>query len=265
MQELKEQIDLFYELIERNESEQKYQEFLEKYTKFIPRQFVQHHGIHLKLALSKTSLGGELNCDFLYLSKTSKDWNCVFIEIEKPYSKYFKDGADEFHSDFQQGLNQINKWRSWLSQNGNRDGFLNSINYIMGQGWLGNPCHFKYILVTGRSAEFSQNSQRRSLISACERDDFKILTYDSLAEGIDQKPELYIGAKKNNHIKIISEKFNDESLFSWIPPEMLRITQLLKDDIINNRHEWFHSSLTEGYEWVLDEMLPKIKVTNPGR
>lgn len=255
----------FYSLLDEQREEQFYQAFLEANTAFIPRQFVQHHGIHLKLALSKVPFGSELKCDFLYFSKSSRDWNCVLVEIEKPGSKYFKVGTDDFHGDFLNALDQMARWRAWFSQDDNRRGFLNSLGHVQGSGWTENPTSFKYVLVHGRTAEHKNNPQRKSRISSQERDDFKILSYDSLLEGASHNPELYVGVKKSGHIKIISKIFVDEAIFSWIPTDMLRITEALRTDCFKNRHRWFHASVEEGFDYALDQRLPEIRVEADGR
>ena len=255
----------FCKLLAANAPEQSYQDFLEKHPFLIPRQFVQHHGIHLKLVLSKVSFGSDWKCDFLYLSKSSRDWHCVLVEIEKPWSRYFKDGSNELHRDFTSANDQIMRWRSWFAQDGNRLGFLTSLRFVQSDSWASNPTYFKYVLVHGRSAEHEHDPGRRQRLSAYERDDFKIVSYDSLLSGTNQSTDLYVGVKKNDHVKIVSTRFVDEAIFSWIAPQRLRITQALQSDILRNRGKWFHRTTEEGYEYVLDHRLSEVPVEPEGR
>lgn len=102
-------------LLEEFKSEQDLQKFLEINTQFIPREFVQNHGIDKKLVFRKLKLADNYITGFFYLSKSSDDWNCVFIELEKPNCRFFKGKSNDFHNDFLKGLNQIDKWRSWFS------------------------------------------------------------------------------------------------------------------------------------------------------
>ena len=44
-----------------------------------------------------------------------------------------------------------------------------------------NPTYNKYVLVFGRRSEYATNEDRRRLVHAMEDNDFKILTFDSLA------------------------------------------------------------------------------------
>ena len=97
----------FIALLDKRAVEQEYQELIEKITALVPREFIQNHGVHLDVVFRKLSLGADYTTDFFYLSKSSIDWNCVLIEIEKPQSRYFKDGSNKFHPDFQAALEQI--------------------------------------------------------------------------------------------------------------------------------------------------------------
>src|SRR4028118_163923 len=109
-------LDAYNELLAGDYPEQRYQEFLEKNSSFIPREFVQNHGIHLSLVLRKLSLGADLATDFFYLSKSSGDWNLVLIEIEKPSSRYFNADGETFHCDFRNAIQQIGRWRAWFAE-----------------------------------------------------------------------------------------------------------------------------------------------------
>jgi len=80
----------FLELLNEGHEEQIYQTFLEQNTHLIPREFVQNHGIGLGLVLRKLPFGADYKTDFFYFSKSSDDWNAVFIELEKPTSQFLR-------------------------------------------------------------------------------------------------------------------------------------------------------------------------------
>jgi hypothetical protein len=124
-----------------------------------------------------------------------------------------------------------------------------------------NPCHLKYVLVHGRKSEFLGNSLRRSLIQAREASDFKIMTYDSLVEALDTKGELYVGARKNEHIELLSTKFLEETIFAWIDPTLLLITDELRADAQANRAMWNHYQAD--LNLVMDAVLPRIGRCRP--
>jgi hypothetical protein len=104
------------------------QSYLEQHTRFIPREFVQNHGIGL--VLRKLSFGADYKTDFFYFSKSSDDWNAIFIELEKPSSRFFKGNTNEFHGDFHRALQQINQWKAWFLSDQNKAGFLASVGAV---------------------------------------------------------------------------------------------------------------------------------------
>lgn len=253
----------FIALLDKQGNEQEYQEFIEKNTALVPREFIQNHGVHLDLVFRKLSLADDYTTDFFYLSKSSADWNCILIEIEKPQSKYFKDASNKFHPDFQAALEQINSWRAWFSNRSNFDGFINgTISLLRGPvDWMWhNPCYIKYVLVHGRRNEFEENEIRRRLIRAQERDDFHILSYDSLVESLHSKAELYLARRKNEHVEILSNNFVSEAPFALIAPSYIKITDELRQSILDNKKSWRHYSVSAlpGRRLVLENVLQKI-------
>lgn len=117
--------DEFKKLISEEYPEERYQKAIEKNTRLVSREFVQNHDVHFDVVLRKLSLARDYVTDFFFLAKSSADWNCVLIEIEKPSSKYFKNGSLNFHDDFLAGLNQISRWRAWFENQDNFNSFVN--------------------------------------------------------------------------------------------------------------------------------------------
>lgn len=230
----------FLKLLDEEHNEQFYQDYLAHNSFLVPWEFIQNHGIHLNLCIRKLALSNDYTTDFFYLSKSSGDWNCVLIEIEKPSSKYFKDGTSEFHSDFTTAVNQINNWRAWFSKPVNFNHFIdNTLKMIRVPSYLADtPCFIKYVLVMGRRKEYLENSHRRNLIQAQKREDFHILSYDNLIKGPSSGGNIYIGVRKNDHIEIISEDYICDSIFTTMPAEQLRIKEQLQTDIFANRNDW---------------------------
>ena len=72
----------------------------------------------------KLPFGTNYKSDFFYLSKSSDDWNCVFIELERPQAKFFKPKSNELTDEFLAGLNQIDTWRAWFLNAANRQFFV---------------------------------------------------------------------------------------------------------------------------------------------
>ena len=221
-------------LIADEHNEQIYQDFLESHTRFIPREFLQNHGVAQHLVLRKLSFGADYKTDFFYFSKSSDDWNAVFIELEKPSSKFFKASSNDFHLDFISALQQINQWRAWFLSDRNRGAFLSTVSAIqVPEHMAGNPTNNKYVLVFGRRSEYASNVDRSRLIAASESHDFKIITFDSLAEDLDWKYELTVESRHNEFIDILTDEIVDPSLYAWVEPTQLRVSKILYDKIKN--------------------------------
>lgn len=248
--------DRFLRLMDADHPEQVYQRFMEENTCLIPREFVQNHGIHFDLVLRKLSLAKDYAPDFFYLSKSSADWNLVFIEIEKPRSRYFKGQSNDLHPEFLAGLDQIARWRAWFDNPANLTGFTDGTIAPIRVPMARNPCHIKYVLVHGRRSEFEGNEFRRGLIRAREAVDFHIISFDSLLESLNSKGPLYLGIRKNEYVEVVSEEFVSESIFSWMDPTQLKISEGLRADIIRNKANWRHHRTMGGK--VLDNVLPML-------
>ncbi len=251
----------FLALLEQEAGEQVYQDYIERNTRLVPREFVQNHQIHFAMVLRKAPFGADFKSDLFYLSKSSDDWNAVFIELEKPQSRFFKDNSNDFHPDFVQALQQINQWKAWFLIDGNQKTFLNgTIDALrLPPVMTRNPTYNKYVLVFGRRREYKANDQRRALVKAQETEDFKIISYDSLAEGLHHKRDLFTAVRLNDHIKILGDQLVDENIFSWIDPSQLSVNDALHAAILakapSNAFRFENSELVEALSWI----APKLR------
>jgi Domain of unknown function (DUF4263) len=222
----------FLKLLDEEREEQFYQNFLEQNTHFIPREFVQNHGVGLGLVLRKLSFGADYKSDFFYFSKSSDDWNAVFVELEKPSSRFFKGSTNEWHGDFSRALQQITQWKAWLRSDQNKAGFLAAVSAVqVPKHMASNPTYNKFVLVFGRRAEYEGNAIRRGLIGELETDDFKIITFDSLAEGLAQKHQLTVGSRRNEYIDILTDDIIEPGMYSWMEPTQLRVSKALHEKL----------------------------------
>lgn len=238
--------EAFLNLLETYSSEQDLQDYLEKNTEFVPREFVQNHGIHNRLLFRKLKLAENYTTDFFYLSKSSDDWHCVLIELEKPKSKFFRDGSNDLHPEFLSGLDQIDRWRAWFSNNDNKEYFTKQALSFIRQQLFRNPCYIKYVLVTGRREEYQDSDLRKSLVHAKERDDFKIITFDSLYEAFEQHSQLYLCVKKNEYFEIHTENLLSDNVFDWTAAEHIRVKQKLKDELIRTTADFITNAEKSG-------------------
>jgi hypothetical protein len=251
----------FLALLDKEEREQVYQDYIERHTRLVPREFVQNHGIHFSMVLRKVPFGADFKSDLFYLSKSSDDWNAVFIELEKPQSRFFKDGSNDFHPDFVQALQQVNQWKAWFLIEGNQRAFLNgTIDAIrLPPVMARNPTYNKYVLVFGRRSEYAGNQQRQALVKGLETDDFKIISYDSLAEGLQHKHELFAAVRLNDHVKILSDTLVDENIFSWVDPSQFSVSQALHAAIVAKTPSNARRSTDNGYVEALGWVAPRLR------
>jgi len=257
---LDEEAARFVQLLDEEREEQAYQAYLEQHTRFIPREFVQNHGIGLSLVLRKLSFGADYKTDFFYFSKSTDDWNAVFIELEKPWSRFFKGNTNEYHGDFSRALQQINQWKAWFLSDQNKAGFLASVSAVqVPRHMANNPTYNKYVLVFGRRAEYEANADRRRLVRAAETDDFKIMTFDSLAEGLSQKRELAVGGRHNQFIDILSDEVVDAGMYAWMEPTQLRVSKALRAKLSQGGSNHFLFQDGQRHE-VLSYVAPLVRV-----
>lgn len=223
--------DEYLALLDKNENEQVYQDFLEANTRLIPREFVQNHGISCHVILRKLPFGSDYKSDFFFLSKSTTHWNAVHIELEKPSSRFFKPNSNDFDAGFQHAVDQIDEWRAWFDR-GNDEAFRNIVNALLvPTNMAKNPIKHKYVLVYGRRSEYGDNEIRRSKISARQRDDFKIMSFDSLSEGLSGKHVMNIGVRMKEHIEIRGDEIIDPLICGIIEPSQFEINKTAFDKL----------------------------------
>lgn len=242
----------FLKYLDENRKEEFYQKFLEENTKLIPREFIQNHGLHFDIVLRKLKFGSDYVSDFFYMSKSSGDWNLVFVEIEKPSSRIFLKGNNDFHSDFVRARSQITQWRAWLDVSSNASSLLeNTLAPIfLPEVMRANKRNMKFVLVIGRRSEYQGSELRRRLVAAEEQKDFKILSFDSLVESLHSKHECYIGIRRNQFIDILGDRVLSSDVFGWLEPKNFRVSEAMKESIAEQSTGGFTSRRMVGTELV---------------
>jgi len=225
----------FEHLLAQSLPEQAYQTFIERHTQLVPREFVQNHGVHFKLVFRQLPFGADYKSDLFFLSKSTDDWHCVFVELERPQAKFFKPRSNEFSSDFVAGLHQINSWRAWFLNPANRQYFLDSTLADVRKPLGHNPAFMKYVLVIGRRGEYEDNQVRQRLVKAQESDEFHIISYDSLMEDLVSKEPLYIASRHNEYVEILSDEVFGENIFATMAPEQISVSAALLEKIRTHR------------------------------
>jgi hypothetical protein len=251
----------FLKLLDEQHVEQIYQSSMEQNTKLIPREFVQNHGVHFGLILRKLAFGADYKSDFFFVSKSSDNWRLVFTEIEKPQSRFFRDNSNDYHPDFQKALQQIGRWRAWLSQEANLAALLTALGPLrLPLTMRRNPSIPKFVLVHGRRNEYHASDLRRSIVRAEERDDFHILSFDSLVEGLEYKHECYVGARRNETVEIFGDRVLSSELFGWIEPSEFKVSAALREAIRRGNPQgpmvrrFDDGRLVDAMTWVADRI-----------
>ncbi|CAN7331580.1 Shedu anti-phage system protein SduA domain-containing protein [Neorhizobium tomejilense] len=230
--------EAYLKLIDEEHVESVYQTFIEQNTRLVPREFVQNHSISNKIVLRKPSLGADYKSDFAFLSKSSSNWNAVHIEIEKPWMKYFKGSSQKLSTPFQNAIDQINDWRAWFQSTANAEAFRNIVRPLLNpEGMTNNPINHKFVLVYGRRAEYIGNPQRVNKMASLKTHDFTVMSFDSLAESLDSKPELSLGIRKNDGIELYRDEVLDPFMYGSMEPTLFSISEKLRDLMINDPRE----------------------------
>lgn len=250
----------FTNLLDKCEKEEVYQEFLKKHTELIPTTFMLNHGVHHSLVFSKLAIGNSLISDFCFISKSSAEWNIVFIELEKPDARFFnKDGTQS--NDLNKGYSQILDWKRYFSLPENQLAFKRRpvIKTIMAGNpkMYDNPCNFKYILVLGRRKTLEESNFTEKRRELCTNDIY-VMTYDSLYENLSQKDKKYICRIKDDYLYIDSDEFISDSVFAWTDCTNIRAKQRVIDKLEENWQKYLKTNETL-FDYFVKDMPTKFE------
>ena len=143
-----------------------------------------------------------------------------------PDQIFFRDSTSDFHSDFDHAIHQIDRWRAWFKPNpcGRASELLQP---LLTFPQVLDPVEIRFVLVYGKRAEFESVKVRRSLIDSEQREDFRITSFDSLAESLASKDCPYTAAMHNEYIELLSNDFICDTPLDAIEPEDLRASRSL--------------------------------------
>ncbi|MBQ9246454.1 DUF4263 domain-containing protein [bacterium] len=261
----KELLDLkqeYIKLLEKNENESIYQKFLEEHPILIPtKPFELNHFVHFSLIFKKLQLGTSHISDFCFLSKSSAEWNIVFIELEKPDSKFFNNDGT-ITRDLNVGISQIQDWNAYFSIEENKLAFKQNkvIKELMSfnPNFFHNPCNFKYILVIGRRETLYNSKFKDKFRSIFPRNSY-IMTYDSLYEALDKKNDNYICHIENDELYIDSTKYVNDVMFHWLSCNNIRIKEQLYLELEKRNTPYNKNNFIETQTKLSPEKLELIK------
>ena len=112
-QNIKEDIDEYRSLIDRNAPEEVIHQFLANHSYFFNDLIRLFNSSPL---YSKIKLGSDFELDFCFMDPSSFGPNWVFIEIEKPEYKLFNKSGDPSNK-LSHAIRQVQDWQNWVSEN----------------------------------------------------------------------------------------------------------------------------------------------------
>lgn len=150
-------------------------------------------------------------------------WNLVLVEIERPSKKFFK-RKGKFSGDFNAPRDQIADWRTWCEGEASTILLRRQLGPVLiPLGW--NPIRIRYVLVFGRRAEVEGKLRNQEKLASEEKGDLRIVSFDGLCEGLEQRSKLCLAARTNDFVDLLSDDCVPEQMFNWVDPGDIRISQ----------------------------------------
>lgn len=169
-----------------NQREKMMHEYLEGRALLLPGQnglnSDSHHGPFASIFFSKLRLQGTFRRfpDFVFVTKTSVQLTVVFIEIEDPTKKFFNVN-DDFTSDFNQALQQLEDWKIWLEDDANKTLLRKSLNQAIDHHMVGQlPIKAEFVLVYGRNSEYEGQANKIRRLTEKSKYPYAVMSYDRL-------------------------------------------------------------------------------------
>ena len=201
-------------LNDENTTEQSVQDFIEGNTILFHPPFELNHGVSSHQLISKFQLDTTLITDFAYLTKSSVVWWLVLVELEHPSKKIFtKNGVTS--AEFNAAIHQVNTWRTFVKRNAGE--VIRKIDPLR-KPLVRNKIFFKYVLVIGRTTEFQGDQMKVDAFEELQRDDLRILTYDSLIHAYQKKSNelLDVISQKGGKFAFKRRHRDEVDIFSWL-------------------------------------------------
>lgn len=238
LKDLKEKFEKLYSSSETKEND--FQKFMEENTCLIPDFFKMNHGIHLNTVFVKVPIGNQYISDFMYVTKSSADWNIVHVEIEDPKKRIFNTKNDCLSGKFTKAYAQVEDWRMWFQKPANKATFKeNFLNKILLSNMCNNPIFHKFVLLYGRSEEL-KNDRRINAWSNKKHlnEDIMVATFDSLFDA--SRHSLSLAKFINQKVKICkAKKFWAPNFSSGLNPADFIFSKADKQSMISEAKESF--------------------------
>ncbi|MGI5523057.1 Shedu anti-phage system protein SduA domain-containing protein [Micromonospora sp. CA-259024] len=196
--------------------------FLERHPSLLPGSHTldvdSGHSPFPMAVVSKPKLPGlsDREPDFMWIAAHSTEVFPILIEIENPHKRWFYGDRAEIHSDFTHAQGQLAEWRAWFNRGNNRAAFLDY--YEFPTDLRGRKLSPRYVLIYGRSEDYTSNRRRREKRAELAREDERLLSFDSLVPA--KNSVLYSTVcKRHDGYEVLSVPpsltlFNDGSFYS---------------------------------------------------
>lgn len=214
---------------ERRQKEQCVQDFLEENSELLPTPFLQNHKLHFDIIVSKFPLGNTYITDYVYITKSSYEWDIVLVELEDPDKLYFSDknltDSDPSHK-LHEAINQVLSWQAYIRDH--KAEIVNTLKPLLKPVKMReeNPINFKYVLIYGRSENRDCSPKRKEMINLLsESNKIQIISYDTIkhiyeSQRIHNK-KIILSLQQNHYI--VKKMDCEPRFFSDITPSELII------------------------------------------
>ncbi|MBP2463936.1 MULTISPECIES: Shedu immune nuclease family protein [unclassified Rhizobium] len=223
------------------QKEQEIQDFLEDNSELIITNSRLGYKLHMHAVISKYPLSTDLKTDFVYIVKTSGEWEITFVELEDPRKPIFTENMKRTLPSAQltAALAQVRDWKVFVEQS--RSQLLDGLAPILKPRLFEpSPTTFRYQLIYGRSADKNLTEDRkRHFLQIREEQGVDLFTYDQLIE-------IYRGYQRSrkNIMRKTKRMFAFKSLidephhiFSHLGPGAIELTSDQEGRLVSQGYE----------------------------
>lgn len=221
--------------------EQEVQDFLEGNSEFIITWSRLGYKLHMNSVISKFPLSTNLITDFVYIVKTSGEWEITLVELEDPRKLLFKSShrSTQPSAHLTQALAQIRDWKLLVQKSGNQ--IVEALSPLLKPHlYAPGPTKFRYQLVFGRSAEKNASEDRqRHFMEIRDEHEIELFTYDQLIEiyrqNVRQKRNIMRKAKQQFAFKSLVQE--PHHIFSHLGPDVIDLSTEQEADLMGEGYD----------------------------
>lgn len=235
-----------YEILlkEHGDEEDVFQEFFESNPSLLPGAFGIYgesgHAPYNNALITQPLLQGLTTKipDFLWIASDSGTIYPIFIEIEKPNKKWFRnDGRPT--AEFTQAQNQISDWKMWYS-NPNHQSLFYQYYDIDGEIARGKAVKPQFVLIFGSRSEFSGKPDLNQKRSQLVRENEIYMTFDRLTPNIKARNTITCKVQNRNYVaKFVPPTFRLGPLFAEELSKIDNYEEAINNSQIDDRRKEF--------------------------